>query len=215
MSYDVAFRHLQALDPSALVTVQTALHAIDAAITDCRNAGRDIETDPAVLLLARHLGGIATADRPSAVQLRSACMDAVAELKRRPALLVLAQRGVAYDVPAKRAFHADGRRAMRRLAEALGLEEGAFDIRAAPGGAAVSGEITLHADEVWVQLSLDCRSPECEVLYRRVHGRRDHLGDRNHWASVRDLLAPDRFAARLRRELALSPAADRPQRLVA
>jgi hypothetical protein len=215
MSYDVAFRHLQALDPSALVTVQTALHAIDTAITDCRNAGRDIETDPAILLLARHLGTVATAGHPGAIQLRRACMDAVAELKRQPALLALAHRGVAYDAPAKRAFHADGRRALRRLAEALGLEDGSFDVRANPGGVAVSGEITLHAEEVWVQLSLDCRSSGNEVVYRRVHGRRDHVGERNHWASVHDLLAPDRFAARIRRELALSPEYGRSQRLVA
>lgn len=37
MSYDVPFRHNQALDPSALVTVGTTLHAIRAAIT-CQSA---------------------------------------------------------------------------------------------------------------------------------------------------------------------------------
>ena len=215
MSYDIAFRHLQALDPSALTTLQAALHAIDAAITDCRNAGKDIETDPAIQLLARHIGVVATKGRPTGLQLRRACMDEIAELKRRPALLALAQKGVAYDAPAKRLFHSDGRRALRRLAEALGLAEGSYDIRSNPGGIAVSGEITLHAEEVWVQLSLDCRSPELEVLYRRVRGRRDHVGDRNHWTSVRELLAPDRFAQKLRRELVLTPPAAEPVRLFA
>ncbi len=33
MSYDVAFRYAQALDPSALITIGTTLHAIQAAIT--------------------------------------------------------------------------------------------------------------------------------------------------------------------------------------
>ena len=39
MPYDVAFRHQQALDPSALVTIGASLHAITRAIDDCRNAG--------------------------------------------------------------------------------------------------------------------------------------------------------------------------------
>lgn len=50
MPYDVAFRHQQALDPSALVTIGASLHAITRAIDDCRNAGIAFETDPAVIL---------------------------------------------------------------------------------------------------------------------------------------------------------------------
>lgn len=215
MSYDIAFRHLQALDPSAFTTITTALHALDAAVLDCRNAGKDVETDPAVQLLARHIGAVATEGRPSGRQLRLACMDQVAELKRQPALIALAHRGVAYDAAAKRLFHSDGRRALRRLAEALGLGEGCYEIRSNPGGVAVSGEITLHGDELWVQLSLDCRSPGREILYRRVRGRFDHVGDRNHWASLRDVLAPDRMAMRLCRELALSSILTEPVRLSA
>lgn len=34
MPYDVAFRHQQALDPSALVTIGASLHAITRAIDD-------------------------------------------------------------------------------------------------------------------------------------------------------------------------------------
>ena len=58
MPYDVAFRHQQALDPSALVTIGASLHAITRAIDDCRNAGIAFETDPAVILLARHLARV-------------------------------------------------------------------------------------------------------------------------------------------------------------
>ncbi|MBL7598997.1 hypothetical protein INQ10_23470, partial [Escherichia coli] len=91
------------------------------------------------------------------------------------------------------------------LADALGLCDGTYDIRSNKGGPAVSGEITLHGEEAWVQLSLGCSGPGREVLYRRVRGRDDHCGDRNHWASVNDLMAPDRFAARLQRDLRLPP----------
>ncbi len=215
MNYDVAFRHNQALDPSALGTIGNALHALVAAIDDCRAAGTNAETDPAVVLLARHLGTIATDDRPPAIQLRRQCMNAIAEIKRNPALLVLAVRGVSYDEDAKRQFHADGKRAMKRLADVLGLAPGSYDIRSNKGGIAVSGEITLHSDEAYVQLSLGCMGADREILYRRVRDRQDYTGERNHFASVRDLLAPDRFAARLIRDLALTNRAAEPTRLFA
>jgi len=215
MSYDIAIRHRQACDPSAITTLKAALHVIEAAIADARNAGLDIETDPAVLFLARHLGAIATSDQATSLVLRRRCLDTIAEIRRRPALVVLAQRGIAYDAEAKALFHADGRRALRRLAEALMLEEDTYNIRSNKGGSAVSGEITLHGETIWVQLSLDCRLPEQEVLFRGVSGRRDYLGDRNHWTSVRDLLAPDRFAQRLCRKLGLAQPETIPTRLFA
>jgi hypothetical protein len=210
MSYDVAFRYHQALDPSALITLGAALHAVHAAITDCRNAGIDVDTDPAVILLVRHLSQVC-ADRPASPDLRQSCMDRIADLKARPMLKILALRGVAHDAPAKRLFHTEGRVALRRLAEALGLEEGRFDIRSNKAGPAVSGEITLHGETLWVQLSLGPFGPDREVCFRRVRGRDDHIGDRNHWASVRDLVEPDRFAARICRELNLPAPAPAPR----
>lgn len=214
MSFDVAFRHSQALDPSALTTIAATLHAIGAATQDCRNAGVDAEHDPAVILLARHLATIAAPARVDA-DLRRACLDRIAELRRFPALQVLAIRGVAQDEAAKARFHADGRAAMRRLADALGLAADDYSIRSNRSGPASSGEITLHGDEVWVQLSLGAMGPDNEVCYRRVRDRRDHCGERNHWTSVRALLAPDRFAATLRRELRLTPPVAEPVRLFA
>ncbi len=215
MSYDVAFRHAQALDPSALTTIAATLHAIDAAITDCRNAGKAGETDPAVVLLARHLGKIAIADRPGDQVLRRSCMDAIAEIRRHPAILVLARRGVSYDEPAKTLFHAEGRRALQRLADALGLVRASYDLRSNKGGIAVSGEVTLHGEEIYVQLSLGCMGADREVMFRRVRGRTDYCGDHNRWASIRELLAPDRFATRVRAELGLTVPAATSERLFA
>ena len=214
MSYDVAFRYSQALDPSALITIGTTLHAVHAAITDCRNAGMGIESDPAVILLVRHLSRICET-RPTDAELRRDCMARIAELRNRPMLKTLALRGVAYDEPAKRLFHSEGRTAMRRLAEALDLEGGSFDIRSNKAGPAVSGEITLHGETLWVQLSLGSFSPDREVCFRKVRDRQDHVGERNHWATVRELIEPDRFAARIRRELKLPAPAPAAPRLVA
>lgn len=214
MSYDVAFRYNQALDPSALITIGTTLHAIQAAITDCRNAGIAIESDPAVILLARHLTQVC-ADRPTDADLRKDCMARVAALRNRPVLKTLALRGVSYDEPAKRLFHSEGRAAMRRLADALGFDEGGYDIGSNKAGPAVSGEITLHSETLWVQLSIGPFGPDREVCFRKVRDRHDHIGERNHWASVRELVEPDRFAIRLRRELGLAAAEPLAPRLVA
>jgi len=214
MHYNVALRHQQALDPSALTTIAATLHAIGAAITDCRNAGKNSETDPAVILLARHLGTVCDGAADS-IALRRACMDQIAEIRRHPILRNLAYRGVSYDEAAKRVFHAEARTAMRRLAEALELDEGSYDIRSNKGGPAVSGEITLHGEEVWVRLSLDVFGPGREVAFRQVRGRDDHMGDRNRWASVNELLAPDRFAVRLRAEMRLTEPAGQSRRLFA
>lgn len=215
MSYDIAFRFQQALDPSALITLPTALHALNAAIEDCRNAGRPQDSDPAVLLLARHLGAIASQiERPN-VDLRRACMDAIADLRRKPALIALAHKGVAYDEPAKKLFHSDGRKALKRLADALQLTEGSYDLRSNKGGIAVSGEVTLHGEELYVQLSLGSLGRGHEIMFRRVAGRKDYCGDRNHWADIAELMAPDTFAVRIRRELHLSAPDVTPTRLVA
>lgn len=202
MSYDVAFRHSQALDPSGCITIAATLHILEAAITDCRNAGKDIETDPAVILIARHFSRVCT-DRPSEAELRRACMAQIADIRARPTLHILCERGVAYDAPAKRAFHAEGRRALLRLADALELAPGSYTVRSNQAGPAVSGDITLHADEIWAQLSVSLTGPDHEVCFRRVHGRDDHIGERNHWASVRELLDPARLADRIRRDLKL------------
>lgn len=214
MSYDVHFRYAQALDPSGLDSIAATLHAIQAAAKDCRNAGMPFETDPAVLLLACHLGDVAGAAMPDRTALRGLCAEALSDLARRPMLAILALRGVAHDESAKRLFHAEARKALRRLAEALGLDPAACDIRVCAGGPAVSGEVILHGDELYVQIALSGYGPG-EILFRRVTGRRDFCGGRNHWAGIRELLDTDRFAGRVAHELGLEmPTAAEP-RLVA
>lgn len=215
MSYDVAFRHNQALEPGVFTSIATTLHALTAAIGDCRNAGKDIETDPAILLLARHLGTVATDGRRTTMQLRRACMDSISDLRRNPLLLLLARRGVSYDEAAKRSYHAEGRKALRRLADALLLEKNEYRIESCLGGPAVSGEISLHSGELYVMIGIDWPDEHRHVLFRRVNGPTDYSGGPNRWASIADILAPDRLASRIRRELALTPPLAGPTRLFA
>src|SRR3546814_12922806 len=135
------------------------LHAIHAAITDCRNAGIDLERDPAVILLARHLGTVCETRAPDA-DLRRDCIARIAELRNRPALKTLAYRGVAHDEHAKRLFHSEGRPAMRRLADALALDEGSFDIGSNKGCPAVSCAVTLQGQHGGEQLAISLHAPD-------------------------------------------------------
>jgi hypothetical protein len=202
MSYDLPFRHRQALDPSGLDSIGACLHALQAAAKDCRNAGTPFETDPSVVLLAQHLGAVATRLHPEQTALRAICAEQLAELEPQPVLALLARRGVAYDDDAKRLFHSAARKALRDLAQHLALTPIDYDLRVNPGGIAVSGEVTLHADNLYVQVSIGIFGGH-EILYRTVRGRDDYCGGRNHFARIDALLAPDSFAARIAADLGL------------
>ena len=214
MTYDVGYRFAQAVDPSGLDTIAACLHAIQAAAKDCRNAGKPFETDPAVVLLSQHLGAVARAKMPDRAALRSLCGQAVAEIARAPLLTVLAARGVDHDADAKRTFHTEARRALRRLAEALQLASGTYEIRVCAGGLAVSGEVILHADELYVQVSIGGFGGG-EILFRRCRGRSDYVGERNHWARMAELVDPATLAPRITRELGLAMPVELQPRLVA
>jgi hypothetical protein len=56
---------------------------------------------------------------------------------------------------------------------------------------AVSGEITLHADRLYVQASQPATGSDTGILFRSCEGRRDYIGGRNNFASLDLLHHPD------------------------
>ncbi len=197
MIYDVPFRHQQALDPSALPTITTTLRAIEKAIEDCRNAGVDPDSDPAVVLLARHMAIVSTNRRPRAV-LRQACKRRLEELTRFPTLLALAIRGVEYDAGAKERFHLDATAAMNALAKVLCLAPGTFKVVSIQGGRDQSGHVLLAAERIAVTVAIGRRHEGREVSYRAVNDGQDAP---NRYAPMAELLRPRQLAARLQRDL--------------
>jgi hypothetical protein len=94
-----------------------------------------------------------------------------------------------YNAPLKKEFHTAGRAVCRKIAQALGLEKGTYDIRSNQGGIAVSGEITLHSERLYLQISESVTSKkDHEIMFRHCSGRKDYTGGRNHWASTEELL---------------------------
>jgi hypothetical protein len=105
----------------------------------------------------------------------------------------------------KKMFHKDAKHFLKQLASALALTPGSYEIRVNAAGVAVSGEVTLHHDRLYVQLSESCTSPGVSILYRSCKGREDYCGGANQFVSIRELLDADRqerFLAQCRRLLA-------------
>ncbi|MEW6453886.1 MAG: hypothetical protein AB1490_24820 [Pseudomonadota bacterium] len=105
---------------------------------------------------------------------------------------------VAYDPGAKRLFHSRARSQLRRLATALGLRPGSYDLRSNPAGIAVSGEITLHTDRLYVQASQSAMGNGSGILFRTSQGRKDYVGGPNNFASLDLLNNPEELAQRIR-----------------
>lgn len=99
----------------------------------------------------------------------------------------------------KDAFHKLGRKVLEELVQALGLPKGTTAIRSNRGGPAVSGEVVLHAERLYVRLLPDAPG----ILYRLCNGRTDYGGGANCWlpwekldqlaVATRKLLEEDRW----------------------
>lgn len=104
----------------------------------------------------------------------------------------------AYDAAHKKTFHATARARLRRLAVELALPAGSYDLRSNQGGIAVSGEITLHHEGVYIQVSQSAMGSGMGVLIRTCRGRRDYTGGINNFAALTMLDDLPALAARVR-----------------
>jgi hypothetical protein len=89
-----------------------------------------------------------------------------------------------YDDAQKRSFHTTGLNRLKVLAKTLGFAPGSFDIRSNHGGIAVSGEVTLHHEQLYVQVSQPATRVDTGILIRICKGRKDYTGGRNNFAPL-------------------------------
>ncbi|UVO53732.1 hypothetical protein [Sphingomonas sp. SUN039] len=204
MTYDIDFRFRLALNPEGLTTMRTTLSAIGDAIEDARNAGNDPESDPAVRLLARHLGRIASVragdDRcADDTKLRHDCLTRIDALAGQPSIVVLARRSIAPDAAARRIFCREAEAQLGALAAAFG-ERAAAELRRGPDSLGRT-DIVLVTPTLSVRVTTDLPRPGAEVAYRRNDGANDGANARSRTADIAVLLDPVQFARRIRREL--------------
>jgi hypothetical protein len=83
-------------------------------------------------------------------------------------------------------------------AGALGLGDSDYDLRSNEAGIAVSGEVTLHADHLYIQVSQPATGRDSGILFRSCEGRRDYVGGVNNFASLDSLHRPDELARRIK-----------------
>jgi hypothetical protein len=108
------------------------------------------------------------------------------------------RKPVSYDNAAKRALHSRALRQLKLLANALGLAPGAYTLSSNPGGIAVSGEATLHADHLYVQASQPATGHDTGILFRTCQGRKDYHGGPNNFTSLDLLNRPEDLARRIK-----------------
>jgi hypothetical protein len=108
------------------------------------------------------------------------------------------RKRVAYYPEQKRLFHQKARRQLQKLAAALDLGPGDYDLRSNKGGVAVSGEVVMHSDRLYVQASQPATGSNTGILFRSCAGRRDYVGGPNHFASLDLLHAPAALATLIR-----------------
>ena len=75
-----------------------------------------------------------------------------------------------YDSIQKRSFHITGMKRLRILAKALTFAPKSYDLRSNCGGIAVSGEVTLHHEQLYVQISQPATHADTGILIRTRKG---------------------------------------------
>ena len=88
---------------------------------------------------------------------------------------------VADNEAAKRRFHRQSAAVLRELARHLGYKAGDFDLRHNQRGIAVSGEIILHSDTLYVHFEQNVAGLQWGFMWRICRGRRDFRGRANQW----------------------------------
>jgi hypothetical protein len=87
----------------------------------------------------------------------------------------------------KKAFHRAARKQLKALASFCGWPPASFDLRSNMAGVAVSGDITLHHEALYISVSQTRLGGDCGILIRSCKGRQDYSGGTNSFAPL-DLL---------------------------
>ncbi len=195
MFYDTLYRHNQALSPAGLDHLPAALHALNAAVDDCQRAGKPVASDAAILLLIRHLADVAERDAPSMNVLRLRCESDRLAVDTAPALLDIAGKSVGGNYHAKRTFHYQARRALTRLATAIGLDADDARINTIMGADHEDGTTELRHAELAVRVVPRGFLPDSEVSISRCRDGQE-IG-KLHRAPITELLDVAAFQRRL------------------
>lgn len=101
----------------------------------------------------------------------------------------------------KLAFHKEGKAFLKKLdAELNPNKEDGVSIRSNMGGIAVSGEVTMHSDHLYVQLSQSCMGPGVQMMFRSCDSQKDYSGHNNNFTSM-NVFADEESQERVLRQM--------------
>lgn len=84
----------------------------------------------------------------------------------------------------KNSLHTQGKTFLKTIAKVLGLGLKDYDLRSNKAGIAVSGEVTLHADHLYIQISESFSGRGLSILFRGCDSRKDYSGHQNNTCSM-------------------------------
>lgn len=108
------------------------------------------------------------------------------------------RKPVANDPVAKRAFHDAAYMQLRLLGNALALMRFQYNLRVDAGDITDSGQVILHSDRLYVQVSQPADGADTGILFRTCRSRRDAAGGENHYAPLELLNQPQQLARLIR-----------------
>ena len=89
-----------------------------------------------------------------------------------------------------------GKLILKKLAKILELPKDSYEIRINKGGGAVSGDVILHGENVYINLSQFCN--KTLFMWRYCKGMKDYSGGVNRWESWNSLLNLEKFAEKIK-----------------
>ena len=104
---------------------------------------------------------------------------------------------IGYQPDKKRQFKLDALFILKGLAELMQLQHDEYVVRWNEGGIAVSGDATLHTNEVYIHFSQLAGGQGTGFMWRTCKGQKDFVGGFNRWADWDVLLNPEKFVADL------------------
>lgn len=84
-----------------------------------------------------------------------------------------------YNPYNKAIFQSSARLLMREIVREFKI--GAYSLRTNKGGLAVSGEVTLHTNTIYIQASQKLFQKGIQLLVRQCEGQRDYCGKVNYY----------------------------------
>lgn len=104
----------------------------------------------------------------------------------------------------KKSFHLRGKNFLRKLAADLGYHKSQYEIRSCVGGIAVSGEVILHTENLYVQIRKSFIGNGFQIMFRACNGMNDYTGKTNHYVGLGEFVSSPQSKIEYMKQIAIT-----------